>query len=162
MDNYTSAWRCARCETQNTLRLSKIEAAFFDCEKYKKKRSPCVNCGSLEAKSSSQAIVDIDRDLLEIWITDNEAFFMSQDEVLLIADTESSIIFDFLEYPNISESKKLSLIEALIVRLTDSLASTPNETKEISSFLESKRSEWDGRKEIWPYLQDRARMALKA
>lgn len=142
--------------------LTKVQAAFFDCEKYKKKRSPCTNCGSMEYKALSHAGVDIDRELLEIWIGDNDAFFMSQDEELLIADADSNILFSFLNRPNIPESKRLSLVEALIVRLTDNLASNSEEAQEISMFLKSNRHHWDGREEIWPYLQERAHAALNS
>lgn len=142
--------------------LNKVQAAFFDCDKYKKKRSPCLKCGGLEDKASSSDLVKIDYELLKIWVRDEGAFFMSQDEELLIAEAHSSILFQFLNYPKILESKRLRLLEALMVRLTDKLTSDLEEAGEIARFLHSNRNAWDGVGEIWIYLQKRTRKALKA
>lgn len=160
MSSYTSTWVCADCKTVNEILLNKTEAAFFVCPEYKK-TTPCTNCGGKESDSSSQPLVEIDRGLMEMWLVNEGLYFLDQDEALLIADVSSEILLDMLARDHVSCVKRITLLEALIVRLTDELTTSALEVNAISEFLKLNQSQWDGNAAIWDYLQDRAKRMLK-
>lgn len=118
MEDYSIYTECTPCGNRAHFPLTKKEAAFdlYDRHLFKK---PCHQCGAA-VNAYSMDKPAIDKELLDIWGQDEELYFLSQDEDLILADkTLLDILLQAIDEEKYLESKMHTMIYALLVLLRD-------------------------------------------
>lgn len=154
--SYTYFWSCADCGTKNALELSKVNAAFF--EYYREIGSlvvdKCCACGGGKYSTATWGRPDIDAELLSIWLKDENAYFMSQDESLLIADaTTDELLAAYEQSLQLEYDKSWLLVEAMIVRVTGEVENDKQKLAQLTDWLRTNDHTWRGNSLIWNYLR---------
>ena len=103
---------------------------------------------------------DMDRELLEIWSEDPALSFCSDDQDLIIADTQFPLLLEFYLSKKTAPEQKAWLMSAMLVKLDNDNFQDDSERKETMKFLKDHQSQWDNGRG-WPYLVKRVKARLK-
>ncbi len=97
---------------------------------------------------------------MAMWIEDEEAYFLSQDEDLILAGVEFSALLDALEIvENYQTDKAFEIISFVLVKFRDNDFETLEEKKLCEMWIRNNRDKWDviGH---WDYLKDDVKQKL--
>ena len=142
---------CKDCQTVDSIKLTKIEAAFelYDSDVIRK--TPCSNCGSTNCESIRHHHPKLDKELLNIWGNNSELFLTNQDQELFLAEYDYfPMLLEAIDESKYLKTKIDVLIEAICVLLYDNTIATDEysekENKERESIAEKVRPELIKRK----------------
>lgn len=120
--------RVCKCGNEETLYLTKEEAAFEPLQDAFVKQNPCKKCGKLKYDSVSIETPEIDDELFALWRDNDEYYFLQQDEDLLLAEmSHLNRLLTAFDDENFPSEKKIVVVNALCVLLFDNLK-LPKET----------------------------------
>jgi hypothetical protein len=149
---------CGVCHAQNAIFVDKYVA---NLESLRDEiLTQCANCGSADRDSSGIGFEDMDADVLAFWMADEDSYFLSEDEELILAMVPDTILIESIEACIASDNWKLHpLIEGLMVSFTNSECATEDES-EAKQWLRENPERWD-RSSMLDYLRERVHAKLK-
>ncbi|MDM1298328.1 hypothetical protein HXZ94_07410 [Empedobacter falsenii] len=114
---------CKDCFHEEKIAITKIEAAFDLYDSKALWEKPCLSCSSVAKQSMTYSKSKLDKELMELWLKNDNYHFLEQDEELLLAEIENlELILFALDHENISENRELTLVETLCVLIYDNHA----------------------------------------
>jgi len=135
---YQYSWNCKNCGHENTIERTKFEAAFDHSPELK----PCTKCGGTDYSSASFDLPGIDLELLEAWHADPNLYFLSQDEDLIIADTDLDVLKAFVEKNDTNVERAKSIGPVFAVKFYDDNFNSPKQRKWCVRWLVENESIW--------------------
>lgn len=120
MVEYKATKKCKPCGKEFQIVLTKYEAAFDALSNKKVRGAKCPDCGSEEYQSTSIQPPPVDEDILLRWANDENLYFLSQDEDLMLAEKENiGLIEQFIQRNDILSFKRDILLSVLCVIVYD-------------------------------------------
>lgn len=122
---------CKDCFHEEKIAISKIEAAFDLYDSKMLWEKPCLNCSSVAKKSMVYSKSNLDKELMELWLKNDNYYFLEQDEELWLAEMYNlDLILFALDHEDISESRELTLVETLCILIYDNHANEEEQSED--------------------------------
>ena len=137
---FNYSWTCKNCEAVNKIVRTKYEAAFDHLPK----RAPCTQCRGTEYISAGAAMPEVDSELLEMWFSDPNLYFLDQDEDLIIANTHLDVLKTFLQKEGRTGERAYAMGPVLAVKLYDDLFEDTEERGWCINWLSQNKNYWLG------------------
>ena len=142
MTGYSHCWICGDCKTRNEERLNKLQAAFLEARKIHRSWR-CRNCGSQNVVNRAGSLPDPDDpEILQAWLSDKKLYFIEQDEELILAALQSSILVDLLSDDSTPRWRKGILFLALLVKAAGRDFAHDEDAQTAKRYLAEKRADW--------------------
>lgn len=142
---------CKKCENIDLIPVTKLEAAFELYDSSKIYNTNCSKCDSKEMKYLEHAHPKLDKEIIDLWGSNNNYRVSPQDEEIILAELENlELITNAIDENKYLSYKQIVLLQALCVLLYD-YSVEPNEnydltTEEINNIIEKIRPELIKRK----------------
>lgn len=86
MSTFEQSRTCSDCESEETRKLEKLQAAFVQHTNWDQ---PCNGCGGTQFSTMSLPMPNLDQEIMEAWIADANLNLMDQDEDIILASKEN-------------------------------------------------------------------------
>ena len=154
MSTFEQSRTCSDCESEETRKLKKLQAAFIQHSHWDQ---PCEECGGSQFSTMSLPMPNLDSEIMEAWIADENLDLMEQDEDLILASKENlPLLKDFVVRDDAKPHKRTMLLSALCVLAYDSNDSGDASTlEETIKFLKNNRHLFEeiGDESIFDYIK---------
>ena len=138
MSTFEQSRTCSDCESEESRKLEKLQAAFIQHSHWDR---PCQKCGGTQFSTMSLPMPKLDVDIIEAWIADANLNLMDQDEDIILASKENlELLKAYVVRDDAGPEKRAILLSALCVLIHDSNESDDAQTLEDAiKFLRNNR-----------------------
>ena len=138
MSTFEQSRTCSDCESEETRKLEKLQAAFVQHSHWNK---PCQGCGGTQFSTMSMPMPKLDMEIMEAWIADDNLNLMEQDEDIILASKENlELLKAYVVRDDAGPEKRAMLLSALCVLVYESDESEDAQTLEDAiKFLKNNR-----------------------
>ena len=138
MSTFEQSRTCSDCESEETRKLEKLQAAFIQHSHWDQ---PCQNCGGTQFSTMSLPMPKLDVDIMEAWVKDETLNLMEQDEDIILASKENlELLKAYVVRDDAGPEKRSMLLSALCVLVYESDESEDGQTLEDAiKFLRNNR-----------------------
>ena len=138
MSTFEQSRTCSDCDSEETRKLEKLQAAFIQHSHWDK---PCQGCGGTQFSTMSLPMPKLDVDIMEAWIADENLNLMDQDEDIILASKENlELLKAYVVRDDAGPDKRAMLLSALCVLIYDSNETDDAQTLEDAiKFLKNNR-----------------------
>ena len=128
MSTFEQTRTCSDCQSEETRKLKKLQAAFMQHSHWD---DPCHECGGSQFATVSLPMPKLDLEIMEAWITGENLNLMDQDEDLILASKENlELLKAFVVRDDAHADKRAMLLSGLCILVYDSDESEDAQTLE--------------------------------
>ena len=138
MSTFEQSRTCSDCESEETRKLEKLEAAFVQHTNWDE---PCGGCGGTQFSTMSLPMPNLDQEIMEAWIADEDLNLMDQDEDIILASKENlELLKAYVVRDDALSDKRQMLLSGLCVLVYESDETEDAQTLEDAiKFLKNNR-----------------------
>ena len=138
MSTFEQSRTCSDCESEETRKLEKLQAAFVQHTQWDE---PCQGCGGTQFSTMSLPMPKLDVDIMEAWIVDENLSLMEQDEDIILASKENlELLKAYVVRDDARPEKRAMLLSGLCVLVYESNETDDGQTLEDAiKFLKNNR-----------------------